>query len=67
MLGRKDTDLGVLFAIVRLLGLSEWWVDDSICVALMYMACGRLCLTWPPIEEHRQAVSVSRDPTAKRE
>ena len=35
MLGRKDTDLGVLFAIVRLLGLSEWWVDDSICVALM--------------------------------
>ena len=29
ILGWKDTHLGVLFTNVRLLGLSEWGVDDS--------------------------------------
>ena len=29
ILGWKDTELGDLFPIVQLTGLSEWWVDDS--------------------------------------
>ena len=31
ILGWKDTELGDSFPIVRLTGLSEWWVDDGYC------------------------------------